>query len=70
MVFSKSEGHFFGKKKCNIVTLYKTQSETKYFRHKHQVKMSKTNTELHEIEYYFAISNVQGMFFCNFTTYK
>ena len=29
-----------------------TQSETACFRHTHQVKISKMNTEVHEIEYY------------------
>ena len=52
---------------------------TKYYRHTHQVKISKTNTEMHEIEYYlefilikvnfeqFSTSNIQGLLPCKFT---
>ena len=78
IVFSKSGGHIFEKNTIYLCCI-RTQSETKYFRHTHQVKKSKANTELHEIEYYleynlrkvnfkqFPISNVQGVLFCKFT---
>ena len=51
MAFRKSGGHVFEKNTIYLRCI-RTQSETKCFRHIHQVKMSKTNTKLHEIEYY------------------
>ena len=78
MVFSKSGDHVFEK---NTIKLHciKSQSERKNFLHTHQVKMSKTNTKLYEIEYYleytfikvnfeqFPTSNIQRVLFCKFT---
>ena len=78
MVFSKPGHHVFEK---NTIKLHciKTQSERKNFRHTHQVKMSKTNTKLYEIEYYleytlikvnfkqFPTSNIQRVLFYKFT---
>ena len=45
IVFSKSGGHVFEKNTIYLCCI-RTQSETKYFRHTHQVKKSKANTEL------------------------
>ena len=39
-------------KKKKQYSCIRTQSETACFRHTHQVKISKMNTEVHEIEYY------------------
>ena len=50
MVFNKSGGHFFEQNTMQLRCL-RSQSETKCFHHTHQVTMSKTNAELHEIKY-------------------